>query len=213
MLPSTHKANPCLSASAPISAASRATDSATPRTANARTIAAVGGRGRNANAVLALAQQGVRSSVVQLPRSVHLRGAAYGLRSMLIANAQSTGVSAYVGDGTQRWPAVNRLDAARLFGIALTYAAPGTVLHAVGDEGDTMRSLADAIGGVLAVPVEPVPAEHFGALGLIFSRDRPSSSTANRERFGWEPTHPSLLEDLAAGDYPDHTRWVESRRV
>jgi nucleoside-diphosphate-sugar epimerase len=173
----------------------------------------VAGRGHNANAVIALAQQGIRSSVVRLPRSVHLRGAAYGFCSMLIANAQSTGVSAYVGDGTQRWPAVNRLDAALLFRIALEDAAPGTVLHAVGDEGDTMRSLADAIGVVLAVPVEPVPAGHFGALGVIFTRDQPSSSTATRKRFGWEPTRPSLLEDLAAGDYPDHTRWFASRRL
>lgn len=173
----------------------------------------VGGRGHTANAVMALARRGVRSSVVRLPRSVHLRGAAYGFCSMLIANAQSTGVSAYVGDGTQRWPAVNRLDAARLFRIALENAAPGTVLHAVRDEGDTMRSLADAIGSVLAVPVEPVPAGHFGPLGVIFSRDQPSSSTATRERFGWEPIHPGLLEDLTAGNYPDYPRWAESRRV
>ncbi len=173
----------------------------------------VGGRGPNADAVIAHAQQGVRSAVVRLPRSVHLRGAAYGFCSVLIANAQSTGVSAYVGDGTQRWPAVNRLDAARLFRLALEDAAPGTVLHAVGDEGDTMRSLAETIGGVLAVPVEPVPAEHFGALGAIFTRDQPSSSTATRERFSWEPTHPSLLEDLAAGGYPDLARRAESRRV
>jgi nucleoside-diphosphate-sugar epimerase len=173
----------------------------------------VGGRGHNANAVIALAQQGIRSCVVRLPRSVHLRGAAYGFCSILIANAQSTGVSAYVGDGTQRWPAVNRLDAARLFRMALEDAGPGTVLHAVGDDGNTMRSLADAISGVLAVPVEPVPAEHFGALGVIFARDQPASSMATRERFGWEPTHPSLLEDLAAGNYPDYTRGLESSRV
>jgi len=172
----------------------------------------VGGRGLNANAVLALAERGVRSSVVRLPRSVHLRGSAYGFGSMLIANAQLTGVSAYVGDGTQRWPAVNRLDAARLFRIALEDAAPGTVLHAVGDEGDTMRSLAEAIGGALAIPVESVPAEQFGVLGGVFALDQPSSSALTRERFGWEPTHPSLLADLAAGDYPDQTRRVQSRR-
>jgi len=172
----------------------------------------VGGRGRNANAVIALAERGVRSSVVRLPRSVHLRGSAYGFGSMLIANAQQTGISAYVGDGTQRWPAVNRLDAARLFRIALEGAAPGTVLHAVGDEGDTMRSLAEAIGGALAIAVESVPAEHFGVLGGVFALDQPSSSALTRERFGWEPAHPSLLADLAAGDYPDHTRWAESRR-
>jgi nucleoside-diphosphate-sugar epimerase len=173
----------------------------------------VGGRGRNANAVIALAERGVRSSVVRLPRSVHLRGSAYGFGSMLIANAQQTGVSAFVGDGTQRWPAVNRLDAGRLFRIALEDAAPGTVLHAVADEGDTMRSLAETIGGVLAIPVESVPPEHFGVLGGIFALDQPSSSSLTRKRFGWEPAHPSLLADLAAGDYPDHMRRAQRRLV
>jgi nucleoside-diphosphate-sugar epimerase len=162
----------------------------------------VGGRGRNSGAVLALAGKGVRSSVVRLPRSVHQRGSEYGFCSVLIAAAQKTGVSAYVGDGTQRWPAVNRLDAAPLFRIALQDAAPGTVLHAVADEGDTMRSLAEAIGGVLAAPVESVPPERFGLIGRVFARDMPSSSALTRERFGWQPTHPSLIADLAAGDYP-----------
>jgi len=162
----------------------------------------VGGRGHNANAVLAPAERGVRSAVVRLPRSVHLRGSAYGFCSVLIANAQRTGVSAYVADGSQRWPAVNRLDAARLFRLALEDAAPGSVLHAVGDEGDTMLSLAEAIGGALAAPVESVPAERFGVLGGIFGRDQPSSSTLTRKRLKWEPSNPSLLEDLTAGAYP-----------
>lgn len=162
----------------------------------------VGGRGHNANTVIALADRGVRSSVVRLPRSVHLRGAAYGFCSVLIAAAQHNGVSAYVGDGSQRWPAVNRLDAARLFRIALEQAAPGAVLHAVADEGDTMRSLAEAIGEALQVPVAPAPAEQFGVLGTIFAVDQPSSSALTRERFGWQPEHPSLLDDLAAGHYP-----------
>ncbi|KOV71355.1 MULTISPECIES: SDR family oxidoreductase [unclassified Streptomyces] len=162
----------------------------------------VGGRGRNSDVVLRLAAQGVRSSVVRLPRSVHQRGSAYGFCSVLIAAAQKTGVSAYVGDGTQRWPAVNRLDAARLFRIALEDVAPGTVLHAVADEGDTMRSLAEAIGGVLALPVESAPPERFGLIGHLFALDMPSSSALTQERFDWEPTHPSLIDDLAAGDYP-----------
>jgi nucleoside-diphosphate-sugar epimerase len=162
----------------------------------------VGGRGRNSDVVLALADQGVRSSVVRLPRSVHLRGSTYGFCSVLIGAAQKTGASAYVGDGTQRWPAVNLLDAAPLFRIALEDAAPGTVLHAVADGGDTMRSLAEVIGGVLAAPVESAPPERFGPIGRVFALDMPSSSALTRERFGWEPTHPSLIADLAAGDYP-----------
>jgi nucleoside-diphosphate-sugar epimerase len=152
--------------------------------------------------VLALAAEGVRSSVVRLPRSVHQRGSTYGFCSVLITAAQKTGVSAYVGDGTQRWPAVNRLDVARLFRSALEDAAPGTALHAVADEGDTMRSLAEAIGEVLALPVESVPPERFGLIGHVFAADMPSSSALTRERFGWEPTHPSLIDDLAAGGYP-----------
>lgn len=162
----------------------------------------VGGRGRNSDVVLALAAQGVRSSVVRLPRSVHQRGSQYGFCSVLIAAAQKTGVSAYVGDGSQRWPAVNRLDAAALFRIALEDAAPGTVLHAVADEGDTMRSLAEASGGVLAVPAESVPPERFGVIGRVFALDMPLSSALTRDRFGWQPTNPSLIDDLAAGDYP-----------
>ncbi|MER5596600.1 SDR family oxidoreductase [Streptomyces sp. NPDC002265] len=162
----------------------------------------VGGRGRNSQAVLALADQDVRSSVVRLPRSVHQRASHYGFCSVLIAAARKSGVSTYVSDGTQRWPAVNRLDAARLFRIALEDAAPGTVLHAVADEADTMRSLAETIGDVLAMPVEATSPDSFGVIGQMFALDMPSSSVLTQKRFGWEPAHPSLIADLTAGDYP-----------
>jgi nucleoside-diphosphate-sugar epimerase len=162
----------------------------------------VGGRGRNAQAVIDLAERRVRSAVVRLPRSVHAAGGRCGFASVLIDSARRTGVSGYVGDGTQRWPAVHRLDAAQLFRLVLEQAAPGTVAHAVGDEGNTMRSIAEAIGRQLGLPVEAVPAENFGFLGHIFATDQPSSSALTREKFGWKPTHPSLIEDLEAGDYP-----------
>lgn len=161
-----------------------------------------GGRGVNAQHVIDLADQGVRSAVVRLPRSVHQAGVAFGFAGMLINAARRTGVSGFVGDGSQRWPAVHRLDAAHLLCLALEHAEPGTVLHAVGDEGDAMRSLADEIGRQLGLPVEQVPAESFGFLGTIFGVDQPSSAALTRERFGWVPTHPSLLADLATGDYP-----------
>jgi nucleoside-diphosphate-sugar epimerase len=160
------------------------------------------GRGRTGRAVIDLAERGVRSSVVRLPRSVHDAGGRYGFASILIQAARRSGVSAYVGDGAHRWPAVHRDDAAQLFRLALEQAPPGSVLHAVGDEGDQMRAIAEVIGRRLGVRVESAPAERFGALGTIFAVDQPSSSALTRERFGWNPTHPSLLEDLETGDYP-----------
>ncbi len=162
----------------------------------------LGGRGRNARTVLELATEGVRSSVVRLPRSVHARGKGYGFASILIDAAQRTGVSGYLGDGSQRWPAVHTLDAARLFRLALEEAAPGTVLHAVADQGVTMIAMAEAIGRKLGVPIEAVPAESFGFLGAIFAVDQPSSSAITRQKFNWQPTHPSLIEELDAGGYP-----------
>ncbi|MDR1426277.1 MAG: SDR family oxidoreductase [Bifidobacteriaceae bacterium] len=162
----------------------------------------IGGRARNAQTVLDLADHGVRSAVVRLPRSVHAADGRYGFASILIRAARHAGVSGYVQDGQQRWPAVHRLDAARLFRLVLTSAPPGTVAHAVGDEGDTMRSLADAIGHRLHLPVREVAPETFGLLGAVFAVDQPASSERTRQQFDWLPTHPSLLEDLAAGLYP-----------
>lgn len=161
------------------------------------------GRGRTGQGVIGLAERGVRSSVVRLPRSVHDAGGRYGFAGVLIRAAQRSGVSAYVGDGAQRWPAVHRDDAARLFRLALEAAPPGSVLHAVGDEADPMRVIAETIGQRLSVPVESAPAENFGVLGTIFAVDQPSSSALTRKRFGWNPTGPSLLEDLRTGDYPE----------
>jgi nucleoside-diphosphate-sugar epimerase len=161
-----------------------------------------GGRGRNAQTLLDLAGAGIRSAVVRLPRSVHAQGQGYGFASVLIDAARRTGVSGYVGDGSQRWPTVHRLDAARLFRLILENAEPGTVAHAVADEGDSMLSIAQTIGRQLNVPAKAVPAQVYGFLGRIFGIDQPSSSTITRERFGWQPTHPSLHEELRAGNYP-----------
>lgn len=157
----------------------------------------LGGRGRTAAATLALAGRGVRTAAVRLPRTVHADGGG-GFAGILADVARRTGVSGYVGDGTQRWPAVHRRDAARLFRIALEDAPAGSVLHAVSDEGDAMRDIAAAIGRRLDLPVEAVPAEGFGFLGALFGVDQPASSTRTRERFGWQPTGPSLLDDLAS---------------
>ncbi|WP_405164209.1 SDR family oxidoreductase [Nocardia sp. NBC_01499] len=156
----------------------------------------VGGRARAVTAVLGLASRGVRSSAIRLPRTVHNEGAG-GFAGVLTTIARQSGVSGYPGDGTQRWPAVHALDAATLFRLALEQAQPGTSWHAVADEGDKVRDIATVIGQQLNLPVSSVPEETYGPLGPIFASDQPSSSTHTRQTLGWEPKHPSLLEDLA----------------
>jgi nucleoside-diphosphate-sugar epimerase len=160
----------------------------------------VGGRGRTAQALLRLADRGVRPVAVRLPRTVHAGGHG-GFAGLLVDLARRTGVSGYAGDGTQRWPAVHRADAAELFRIALEEAPPGAVLHAVADEGDRMLDIATAIGERLGVPVEPVPTQTFGPLGPVFAADQPASSALTRERYGWTPTGPGLLDDIKAANY------------
>ncbi|GAA2470382.1 SDR family oxidoreductase [Winogradskya humida] len=155
----------------------------------------VGGRGRTVNAALELASRGVRTTAIRMPRTVHNNGEG-GFGGLLTQIARQSGVSGYPGDGTQRWPAVHALDAAVLFRLALENAPAGTAWHAVADEGDAVRDIAAVIGRRLGLPVEPVPTENFGPLGPIFAADQPSSSEYTRKTLGWEPTHPSLLEDL-----------------
>lgn len=155
----------------------------------------VGGRARSVMAVLELARRGVRGTAVRLPRTVHNEGRG-GFAGLLTDVARRTGVSGYPGDGNQRWPAVHALDAAVLFRLALELAPPGTSWHAVADEGDPVRDIAAVIGRQLELPVEAVPQDTFGPLGPIFATDQPSSSLHTREALGWEPTHPSLLQDL-----------------
>jgi nucleoside-diphosphate-sugar epimerase len=157
-----------------------------------------------ANTTLALANRGVRSSVVRLPPTVHGQGDD-GFVPSLIAIAHQTRLSGYVGDGTNRWSAVHRYDAARLFRLALENAPAASVLHAVGDEGIRTCFIARVIGRHLDLPVESVPpqqaAQHFGWLGRFFSADVPASSVLTRERLGWMPAQPGLIEDLDQGHY------------
>jgi nucleoside-diphosphate-sugar epimerase len=155
----------------------------------------VAGRAKSVNALLALASQGVRTTAVRLPRTVHNEGKG-GFAGLLTEQARRTGVAGYPGDGTQRWPAVHARDAAVLFRLALESAPAGTAWHAVADEGDAVIDIATVVGRRLALPVEAVAEETFGPFGPIFSRDQPASSVRTRAAFGWEPTHPSLLDDL-----------------
>ncbi|MBB6729740.1 SDR family oxidoreductase [Cohnella zeiphila] len=161
-------------------------------------------RGAAENAAIALAERGVRSSVVRLAPSVHGPG-DHGFVSMLIGIAREKGVSAYIGDGSNRWPAVHRLDAARLYRLALESATAGSRLHGVGEEGVPFRDIAGVIGRRLNLPVIGIAREeaeaHFGFLGAFTSSDNPMSSARTQERLGWRPAHPALIPDLEQEHY------------
>jgi nucleoside-diphosphate-sugar epimerase len=159
------------------------------------------------NAAIALSRRGVRTSVVRLAPSVHGPEDLHGFIPRLISIAREKGVSAYVDDGSNRWPAVHELDAAHLFRLALEKAPAGSVLHGVGDEGVPLRDIADVIGRHLNLPVMSVPREeadaHFSWLGAFVSLDNPTSSAATQELLGWRPVHPGLFADLEEGHYFD----------
>lgn len=162
------------------------------------------GRADNARATLALAERGVRAVVLRLPPTVHGDG-DNGFVPNLVATARSKGSAGYVGDGSNRWPAAHRSDAARLFRLAVEQAPAGTMLHAAAEQGVVARDMAAVIGRHLDVPVVSVPeseaGEHFGWLSGPFGMDSPASSALTRELLGWEPTGPGLLEDLEQGHY------------
>jgi len=157
---------------------------------------------------LSFAGRGVRVSVVRLPPSVHGQG-DYAFVPALIRIARAKGLAAYVGDGTNRWAGVHRLDAARAFRLALEAAPAGTRLNAVGDEGVPFRDIAQVIGRHLNLPVTAISLEeadgHFGLFALFASWDVQVSSALTQERFGWHPTHPGLIADLDEGHYFNST--------
>ena len=153
------------------------------------------GRADAQEALLALSSRGVRSVTVRLPRTVHNNGQG-GFAGILVDLARRSGAVGYPGDGSQRWPSVHALDAAVLFRLVLESAAAGTSWHAVADEGIKVRDIAAVIGRRLNLPINSVPEESFGPFGPIFAMDQPSSSAHTRKTFGWQPTHPNLLDDL-----------------
>lgn len=148
---------------------------------------------------------GVSVSIVRLPQ-VHDRTRA-GLISFAIRVARDRGVSAYVGDGANRWPASHRLDTARLYRLALERAVAGATYHAVAEEGVPMKRIAEVLGRGMCIPVVSIPPDdasaHFGWLGAFAGRDVPASSAKTRQVLNWTPTGPDLLTDL------EHTRFED----
>jgi nucleoside-diphosphate-sugar epimerase len=155
-------------------------------------------------AARALVSRGVRVSIVRPGASVHGVG-DHGFVPYLIGVARAKGVSGYIADGANRWPAVHRLDTAHLYRLALENAPAGAALHAVADEGVATRAIAEVIGRHLELPVVSVApeaaAEHFGWMARFWGLDLPASSRLTQERMGWTPTHVGLLEDLEEGHY------------
>jgi nucleoside-diphosphate-sugar epimerase len=161
---------------------------------------------RMANAELALsfASRSIRSSVVRLSPTVHGAG-DNGFLAALVRFARERGVSGYIGDGRNRWTAVHRLDAARLFRLALENAPAEATLHGVAEEGVPIRDIAEVIGRHLDLPVRSISPqeadEHFSWLAGFLGIDSPASSALTRDLLGWQPTHLGIIDDLEEGHY------------
>ena len=163
---------------------------------------------KSEEAAVALAARGVRASVLRLPPSVYGTG-DHGFVPRLISIARKKGVSAYIGDGLNRWPAVHRLDASHLYRLALEKGGARERYHGVADEGVPARDIAEVIGRQLNVPVvsksREEAADHFGWIGRFFGIDGPASSAQTQQRLGWRPVQPGLIADLNAEHYFEHT--------
>jgi nucleoside-diphosphate-sugar epimerase len=162
---------------------------------------------KSEEAALALPARGVRASVLRLPPSVHGKG-DHGFVPRLISIAREKGVSAFIGDGLNRWPAVHRLDAAHLYRLALEKSSVGSRYHGVADQGVPTREIAEVIGRGLNVRVvsksREEAADHFGWIARFFGIDGPASSALTQERLGWRPVQPGIIADLNAGHYFEH---------
>jgi nucleoside-diphosphate-sugar epimerase len=162
---------------------------------------------KSEEAALALAARGVRASVLRLPPSVHGND-DHGFVPRLISIAREKGVSAFIGDGLNRWPAVHRFDAAHLYRLVLEKGSAGATYHGVADEGVPTREIAEAIARGLNLPVvgksSEEAADQFGWIARFFGIDAPASSALTQERLGWRPTQVGLIADLNADHYFEH---------
>ncbi len=153
----------------------------------------------------ALAERGIHANVVRNPRSVHGKGETHGFVPMLAGVAREKGISAYVGDGANRWPAVHHLDAARVYRLALERGACGEAYHAVAEEGVPFRKIAEAIGRQLGLQTKSLTLEeaeaHFGPLATWVANDGPASNEWTKKVLGWSPEQVGILDDIERPDY------------
>jgi nucleoside-diphosphate-sugar epimerase len=157
------------------------------------------------NYVIGLAEQGVRSSVVRLSPMVHSDLDHHGFTSALIGFARENGAAAYVGDGSNRWPAANTYDIAVLYRLALEQGPAGSIFHGIGDTGIPRRVIAETIAGKLGIETKSITEaeapQYLGFLATFAQFDNPTSNAKTREVLGWEPSHAGWVEDLTNGHY------------
>jgi nucleoside-diphosphate-sugar epimerase len=158
-------------------------------------------RGPSENATIEAASKGVRSCVIRLSPSVHGKG-DHGFVPMLVKIARDKGFSGYIGEAANRWPAVHRLDAARLYRLAVENGKAGSTFHGAAEEGVAFHEIAKAIGIAAGVPTKQIAAEeaaqHFGFLGAFVGMDNPTSSELTRKTLGWAPQEIGLVDDVSA---------------
>lgn len=152
-----------------------------------------------------VAALGVRAAVIRLSPSVHGEDDKHGFIPILVNIAREKGVSAYLGEGLNRWNAVNRLDAAHLYRLALENAAPGLRFHACAEEAISVKTIAEAIGNQLNIPSVSLSQEkaneHFGWFSAMAAIDCPASSDWTQQKLNWHPTHAALIADIQNGIY------------